>query len=74
MDHGNPTWAGPGSVLYCSDEHVTLVPDELSAHAVGDRVVLHPAHVDPTVARHEVMWVTDGDAIVDRWPIDLRHW
>ena len=74
MDHGDPTWVGPGSVLYCSDEHVTLIPDDLGAHAVGDRIVLHPAHVDPTVARHETMWVADGERIVDRWPIDLRHW
>ncbi len=78
MDHGDPAWVGPGTVLYCSDEHVTLVPDRLADHRVGDRVLLHPAHVDPTVAKHEVMWVVDSldlDApVVDRWSIDLRHW
>ncbi|MEP6298097.1 MAG: alanine racemase, partial [Ilumatobacter sp.] len=29
MDHGAPTWDGPGKVLYCSDEHVTLIPDDV---------------------------------------------
>lgn len=79
MDHGDPTWVGPGSVMFCSDEHVTLRPDRLADHHVGDRVLLRPGHVDPTIARHRTMWVVDDDptegaAIVDEWPIDLRHW
>jgi D-serine deaminase-like pyridoxal phosphate-dependent protein len=74
MDHGDPTWAGRGKVFFCSDEHVTLLPDEHSDWSVGDRVWLHPAHVDPTVARHERMWVVHGENVVDEWPIDLRHW
>ncbi len=79
MDHGSPTWDGPGKVLFCSDEHVTLRPDNLSDFAVGDRVVLHPGHVDPTVAKHENMWLINGDlanegTLVDQWPVDLRHW
>mgnify|MGYP001792609476 CR=1 FL=1 len=74
MDHGDPTWAGPGKVLYCSDEHVTLIPDDLGDWTVGDRVLLHPAHVDPTVAKHERMWLVSGDDVIDEWPIDLPHW
>ncbi|MEM9607766.1 MAG: alanine racemase [Actinomycetota bacterium] len=74
MDHGNPVWPGPGELLFCSDEHATIVPEELSAWSVGDRLRLHPAHVDPTVARHAEMWIADGDAIIDRWGVDLRHW
>jgi D-serine deaminase-like pyridoxal phosphate-dependent protein len=73
MDHGNPTWEY-GEVLFCSDEHISLVPEDLSAWSVGDRVRLLPAHVDPTVAKHEQMWLTAGEKVVDRWPIDLRHW
>jgi D-serine deaminase-like pyridoxal phosphate-dependent protein len=73
MDHGDPSWAG-GRVLFCSDEHVTLVPGEGTAVRVGDRVRLLPAHVDPTVALHRQLWVVDGDRVVDRWPVDLRHW
>lgn len=73
MDHGNPSWAH-GTVFFCSDEHVTLAPDEPGAWSVGDLIRLQPAHVDPTVARHQDLWVADGERIVDRWPVDLRHW
>ena len=61
---------------FCSDEHVTFAPH--TPLKVGDRVLVHPAHVDPTVAKHDEMHVTDGpglDAeIVDRWAVDLRGW
>jgi D-serine deaminase-like pyridoxal phosphate-dependent protein len=75
MDHGDPSWEG-GDVFFCSDEHTTLAPAAESDRAwrVGDRVRLRSAHVDPTVAKHEQLWVADGDEIVDRWPVDLRHW
>lgn len=72
MDHGDPTWTG-GELFFCSDEHSTLV-DVDGRLAVGDRVRLLPGHLDPTVARHEQFWVVDGDDVVDRWAIDLRHW
>jgi len=73
MDHGNPTWAH-GKVLFCSDEHVTMQANEPGAWSVGDLIRLQPAHVDPTVARHQDMWLVDGEKIIDRWPVDLRHW
>jgi D-serine deaminase-like pyridoxal phosphate-dependent protein len=73
MDHGNPTWEH-GDVFIMSDEHVTLQPHTLSDWSVGDRIRLLPAHVDPTVAKHEAMWLVDGDDVVDRWAVDLRHW
>ncbi len=71
MDHGNPTVVG-GDVLFCSDEHVTFVPE--TARSVGDRIRVVPAHVDPTVAYHEWLHVVDGDDVVERWPVDLRGW
>ena len=70
MDHGNPTIPG-ADVWLCSDEHVTFTGLEVS---VGDRVRLLPAHLDPTVAKHDRMWVLDGDEVVDEWPVDLRGW
>ena len=54
--------------------------------AVGDRVLVWPAHIDPTLALHEALHVVAGpvprraddgllDAeVVDVWPIDLRGW
>ncbi len=74
MDHGDPSCVGH-DVLFCSDEHTTLKPtDDDPLPAVGDRIRLQPAHVDPTVAKHRAMWVVDGERVVDHWPVDLRHW
>lgn len=72
-DHGNPSWAH-GTVRGCSGEHMTLAPDDPGAWSIGDLIRLQPAHLDSTVVRHQDMWLIDGDQIIDRWPIDLRHW
>lgn len=71
MDHGNPSIPG-AKVMFCSDEHVTFVPDQ--PVGVGDRVHVLPAHVDPTVALHEAMYLVRGDDVLERWPVDLRGW
>lgn len=80
MDHGNPSFAPrpdgdvDGRTLwFCSDEHVTFAPGAAPV-APGDRVSLVPAHVDPTVAYHEWMWVVRGEEVLERWPVDLRGW
>ena len=72
MDHGNPS-IDDASVWFCSDEHLTFAPRG-SRPVVGDRVRVIPAHVDPTMAMHDVAWLVDGDAVLERWPIDLRGW
>jgi D-threonine aldolase len=69
MDHGNPELRA-GTVLFCSDEHVTFKPPR----PVGDRAWLIPAHIDPTMACHERLHLFSGDTVVDVWPIDLRGW
>jgi D-serine deaminase-like pyridoxal phosphate-dependent protein len=73
MDHGDPS-VDSGNVLFCSDEHITIHPDDADHVAVGDRVRVWPAHVDPTVAYHERMIVTEGDTVIDTWDVDLRGW
>jgi D-serine deaminase-like pyridoxal phosphate-dependent protein len=73
MDHGNPSIPG-GTVWFCSDEHTTWQPDDYDAIALGDRVRVLPAHVDPTVALHERMYVVAGDEVLDVLPVDLRGW
>lgn len=74
MDHGDPSLDGH-DVFFCSDEHTTfLAGDDARLPAVGDRLRLTPAHVDPTVALHERMYVLDGDDVVDEWAVDLRNW
>jgi D-serine deaminase-like pyridoxal phosphate-dependent protein len=71
MDHGNPAVAG-ADVWFCSDEHLTLAPHE--PMRVGDRIRVLPAHIDPTVAYHECLYVVEGDEVVERWDVDLRGW
>ena len=71
MDHGNPSIEG-ASVRFLSDEHITFSPT--ARLAVGERVKVIPAHIDPTMAMHEVAWLVRGDEVLDRWPIDLRGW
>jgi D-threonine aldolase len=71
MDHGNPSIEG-ATVRFLSDEHVTFVP--AAPLAVGTKVKLIPAHIDPTMAMHEVAWLVKDDEVIESWPIDLRGW
>ena len=73
MDHGNPSIDG-AQVFFCSDEHITFIPDEGRPVRVGDRVHVVPAHIDPTVAYHAHLYLVDGDDVADVWPVDLRGW
>ena len=88
MDHGNPTIDG-ASVWFCSDEHITFsMKDGQPLPSIGSRVLVQPAHIDPTIALHEVMHVVDqipmigvlssetgtGGQVIDAWPVNLRHW
>jgi D-serine deaminase-like pyridoxal phosphate-dependent protein len=57
-------------VWFCSDEHTTFSPPM----EVGQRVRVHPAHIDPTVALHERIHLVDGDDVLETWPVDLRGW
>ncbi len=75
MDHGDPT-IDDATVIFCSDEHVTFAPN--TPVRVGDRVLVWPAHIDPTVAYHDAMHLADGPgvdaSVIDRWAVDLRGW
>jgi D-threonine aldolase len=85
MDHGNPSIDG-AQVHFCSDEHITFAPDPDGPYAnlrVNDRILVTPAHCDPTVAYHEQYWTIadlEGGAdvgdldVTDRWSIDMRAW
>jgi D-serine deaminase-like pyridoxal phosphate-dependent protein len=74
MDHGDPTVVDAGTCWFVSDEHITFGTRPEHPVAVGDRVRVLPAHVDPTVALHERMVVVDGEDVVDTWAVDLRGW
>jgi D-serine deaminase-like pyridoxal phosphate-dependent protein len=76
MDSGNPAVVGDGEVLFCSDEHTTVT----GSFTVGERVGLRPAHIDPTIAKHDTLHLVDdvsagADAeVLESWPVDLRGW
>lgn len=75
MDHGNPT-VDNHQIWFCSDEHLTISPhDGTPRFKVGDRAFVTPAHIDPTMAMHEVAYVANQfGEILAEWPIDLRGW
>jgi D-serine deaminase-like pyridoxal phosphate-dependent protein len=73
MDHGNPSIEG-AAVWFCSDEHITFAQAGDQRSKVGDRVRVLPAHVDPTVAYHERLYLVSGEEVVDEWAVDLRGW
>lgn len=75
-DHGNPSVDGY-EVLFCSDEHTTLVTKKDSATVlanIGEKLLVQPSHVDPTMSMHSVAWETRADEILECWQIDLRGW
>lgn len=74
MDHGDPTVLDVGDCWFVSDEHITFGVAEGATVAVGDRVRVVPAHVDPTVALHERLHLVDGDEVIEIWDVDLRGW
>ena len=74
MDHGDPKVLDVGDCWFVSDEHITFGLAEGSSVAVGDRVRVIPAHVDPTVSQHERLHLVDGDEVIEVWDVDLRGW
>jgi D-threonine aldolase len=74
MDHGDPKVLDVGDCWFVSDEHITFGLAGGTKVAVGDRVRVIPAHVDPTVSQHERLHLIDGDEVIEVWDIDLRGW
>ena len=73
MDHGNPSIENQ-SVWFCSDEHITFATSAGDSPKVGSRIRVTPAHIDPTLAMHDIAWIVRGDEVIDQWAIDLRGW
>ncbi len=75
-DHGNPSVDGY-EVLFCADEHTTLVTKKGSGATltnIGEKLLVRPSHIDPTMSMHSVAWATRADEILECWQIDLRGW
>tara|TARA_B100000686_G_C16792970_1_gene980091 strand:- start:67 stop:1083 length:1017 start_codon:yes stop_codon:yes gene_type:complete len=76
MDYGKPEING-GAVMFCSDEHTTLFPEDGKDSVpweVGDLVSLRPAHIDPTISKHPRILCVDDGYVVEEWLVDLRDW
>jgi D-serine deaminase-like pyridoxal phosphate-dependent protein len=73
-DHGYPAVRGieGATVTALNDEHATIALPLESTVKVGDRVELLPAHIDPTINLHDVLYVLEGTRVVDVWPIAAR--
>jgi D-serine deaminase-like pyridoxal phosphate-dependent protein len=75
VDDGPPVPVTPGlRVVSLSDEHTRLAVAPGVRLDVGDKVLLIPGHVDPTVNLHDALFAYDGDGEgLQRWPVDGRR-
>ena len=73
-DHALPRVHGIAGAVVTSlnDEHATIAIPPDCPIRVGDRVRLIPSHTDPTVNLHDVLYVFDGDRVIDMWPVAAR--
>ena len=74
-EYGMPAAVRPGvTVTSLADEHATAtLTTEAGGLAVGDQMLLVPAHVDPTVNLHAALHVVAPDGSVAAWPVDARR-
>jgi D-serine deaminase-like pyridoxal phosphate-dependent protein len=70
---------GPPAILVAgaavgelSDEHANVRLAAGTGLAVGDRVLLAPRHLDPTLNLHARLHVCGPDGGVEAWPVDAR--
>jgi D-serine deaminase-like pyridoxal phosphate-dependent protein len=64
---------GALEVTGLADEHATLKVAPDSGLAVGDAILLIPAHVDPTVNLHAALHAVEADGTVHRWPVEAAR-
>ena len=60
---------------HAGDEHGKLTPTDEPGRRelkVGDRVMLIPSHIDPTINLHDVMYAHRGGRIEAAWPVAAR--
>jgi D-serine deaminase-like pyridoxal phosphate-dependent protein len=74
VEYGMPAIQAPGArITALSDEHaqVRLAPGPGDL-AVGDKVLVIPAHVDPAVNLYDRLFAWDGDTVTE-WEVDGRR-
>ncbi|MBC7814141.1 MAG: alanine racemase [Burkholderiales bacterium] len=65
---GYPDW----NIRRLSEEHgiVSVSPDD--AVQIGERVEIIPNHICPVMNLFDAMFITQGDEVIDRWPVAAR--
>ena len=64
VDRGMPAWLGdPAATVRLSDEHCSIRETKATLPAVGERTLLQPRHIDPTINLHPTLWLQDGAEI-----------
>jgi D-serine deaminase-like pyridoxal phosphate-dependent protein len=73
-EYGLPRAVDPDvEVVGLADEHATLNLAPGNSLAVGDAILLIPAHVDPTVNLHAALHAVEADGTVHRWPVEAAR-
>jgi D-serine deaminase-like pyridoxal phosphate-dependent protein len=73
-EYGMPKSVTPGiQVISLSDEHARISVKPDFALAIGDMVLLIPAHIDPAINLHDAMVVWTGGSGIELWPVDGRR-
>ncbi|HEY8616803.1 alanine racemase [Phenylobacterium sp.] len=71
-----PVPATPGfetaSFRFFGDEHGMLSRPEGRQVGRGERTDLVPGHIDPTIDRHDVLWLVRGDVLEGMIPVEGR--
>jgi D-serine deaminase-like pyridoxal phosphate-dependent protein len=75
VEHGMPRALHPGvEVRRLADEHAWLSVSEGASLRIGEAIFLVPAHVDPAINLHDVLFAWDAESsTLERWPVDGRR-
>jgi len=74
-DAGPPTVVGHGADAtfhFFGDEQGLITEPASGVFSRGDVVHLVPPHCDPTVDRHDVIWLVRGDVVLGALRVDAR--
>ncbi|MEP7025647.1 MAG: hypothetical protein ABJB47_17970, partial [Actinomycetota bacterium] len=73
IDFVSPPILGHGYVArYYAEEHALFDVDEHFTAGVGDQVQLVSGYAPTTVNLHDVIFVVQGDRVIDAWPVFPR--
>ncbi len=72
MDQGNPVMVGYEALPVGMSEEHTQVEAVGHKQAVGDKLRLIPGHCCTTINAHDILYLVDGEEVVDLWPVTSR--